>query len=251
MTTSGIGSLAKSAWASGARGRRGRGFSLLYKDQPQEGDTANLAWNDWLFGAPVGGSAFGTADATISLTGTATAQALVNGAGSGLVDLFGSSAGSVLVNGTAAGTIDLNAAASGAILVSGTAAGTIGFSVSATGTTPLLVLYRGDDAPDWRKRFYDKNIKEFEDSLEEIVKADDPQEAAQEAIEAFQPLEAESPIIRENLQAISEALRGMTMRSLRRKELQAEIADIRAELARVAEYRRKRRNNEAALLLLL
>jgi hypothetical protein len=135
--------------------------------------------------------------------------------------------------------------------ISGAADVTLDFSLSATGVGPIIIRSADPDAPSWKQLFYDKQLKEFEDSLDEIVSADDPQEAAQEAVEAFQPLETPSPIIRDNLQAISEALRGMTMRSLRRKELQAEIADIRAELARVAEYRRKRRNNEAALLLLL
>lgn len=180
------------------------------------------------------------------------ALAGINGAAAATISFDGLAAAAIAISGLSASDISFSAASVGAVAVSGTFDGLFDLTATATGTVPsLVVLYRGDDAPSWKRQFYDKQLKEFEDSLDEIVQADDPQEAAQEAVEAFQPLETESPIIRESLQAIAEALRGMTMRSLRRKELQAEIADIRAELARVAEYRRKRRNNEAALLLLL
>jgi len=151
----------------------------------------------------------------------------------------------------ASGSLDVTGVSAGAVAVQGAAAGLLDFTGSAECVVQSPIRIVGDDAPSWKRQFYDRQLKEFEDSLDEIVTADDPQEAAQDAVEAFRSLEAPSPIIRESLQAIAEALRGMTMRSLRRKEIQAEIADIRAELARVAEYRRKRRNNEAALLLLL
>lgn len=197
--------------------------------------------------------AAGYFDVTGSATGTVE-SAGVNGVASGTFDVTGAAQGAALVSGQASGAISLDGAASGTVsspAITGQGGGSFDVTVSATATTSVIVLYRGDDAPDWRRRFYDRQIKEFEEALEAIPKAEEPQDAAQEAVEAFQPLETPSPIIRDNLQAISEALRGMTMRSLRRKELQAEIADIRAELARVTEYRRKRRNNEAALLLLL
>ena len=123
-------------------------------------------------------------------------------------------------------------------------------SVSATATTSVIVLYRGDDAPDWRKRFYDRQIKEFEEALEAIPKAEEPQDAAQEAGEASTPLAQSGGEAKVAAQAITEALRGLTMQAMKRKEMQHEIADIRAELARIEAYRRKKRNNEAAILLL-
>lgn len=191
---------------------------------------------------------------SISFTGASDGTVLVQGASDVSIDFPASATGQILASGAASSTFALDGTATGTIgstSISGAADVTLDFSLSATGVGPIIIRSADPDAPSWKQLFYDKQLKEFEDSLDEIVSADDPQEAAQEAVEAFQPLETPSPIIRDNLQAISEALRGMTMRSLRRKELQAEIADIRAELARVAEYRRKRRNNEAALLLLL
>lgn len=196
----------------------------------------------------------GTAADTFAMSGASAGTVAVQGAASGSFDVTASATGQILASGAASSTFALDGTATGTIgstSISGAADVTLDFSLSATGVGPIIIRSADPDAPSWKQLFYDKQLKEFEDSLDEIVSADDPQEAAQEAVEAFQPLETESPIIRESLQAIAEALRGMTMRSLRRKELQAEIADIRAELARVAEYRRKRRNNEAALLLLL
>ena len=193
------------------------------------------------------GDASGAMDFTAASAGTVAVQ----GTASGSLDVTGASAGTVAVQGAASGDLALSGAASGSEAISGAATGLLDFTGSAECVVQSPIRIVGDDAPSWKRQFYDRQLKEFEDSLDEIVTADDPQEAAQDAVEAFRSLEAPSPIIRESLQAIAEALRGMTMRSLRRKEIQAEIADIRAELARVDEYRRKRRNNEAALLLLL
>lgn len=230
-------------------GMTNRSTTLDATDETAGHDT-NGGVSSWSsVGITQGGTTTGSRSVVYEIRAAASG---INGAAAATISFDGLAAAAIAISGLSASDISFSAASVGAVAVSGTFDGLFDLTATATGTVPsLVVLYRGDDAPSWKRQFYDKQLKEFEDSLDEIVQADDPQEAAQEAVEAFQPLETESPIIRESLQAIAEALRGMTMRSLRRKELQAEIADIRAELARVAEYRRKRRNNEAALLLLL
>lgn len=243
---SSIAGMASQAWAGGAF------------DPNAWTATTNNANDSWVAFTvalrPAATAITGDASGSMDFTGASAGTVAVQGAASGSFDVTASATGQILASGAASSTFALDGTATGTIgstSISGAADVTLDFSLSATGVGPIIIRSADPDAPSWKQLFYDKQLKEFEDSLDEIVSADDPQEAAQEAVEAFQPLETPSPIIRDNLQAISEALRGMTMRSLRRKELQAEIADIRAELARVAEYRRKRRNNEAALLLLL
>jgi hypothetical protein len=196
--------------------------------------------------------AAGYFDVTGSATGTVE-SAGVNGVASGTFDVTGAAQGAALVSGQASGAISLDGAASGTVsspAITGQGGGSFDVTVSATATTSVIVLYRGDDAPDWRRRFYDRQIKEFEEALEAIPKAEEPQDAAQEAVEAFTPLAQSGGEAKVAAQAITEALRGLTMQAMKRKEMQHEIADIRAELARIEAYRRKKRNNEAAILLL-
>lgn len=176
----------------------------------------------------------------------------ITGSGNGSLTLDATATAAALVSGAASGMLSLDGSANASVIVSGIADGLLEFTGGASGTAPAqIILYRGDDAPDWRKRFYDKQLKEFEESLEEIAVADDQQDAAQEALEAFRQIETKAPEVKDSSQAIIEALRGLAMHAMRRKELQAELAQIRAETKAIAEYRRRRRNNEAAILLLM
>jgi len=177
------------------------------------------------------------AGGSFGVTGTAAGSVIASG-------IAGAASGAVSVDGVAAGVVSSSA-------ISGAGAGSFDAFVSATATTISVVLYRGDDAPDWRKRFYDRQVREFEEAIEAIPRAADPQDAAQEAVEAFAPLAVSTGEAKAAAQAISEALRGLTMQSLRRKEVQREVADMKAELAAIEAYRRKKRNNEAAMLLLV
>ena len=190
------------------------------------------------------------------ITGVATGGVLVAGAGAGDTGIDGASAGAVAVAGAGAGDVEITGLAAGGSGVFGIAAGEVGLTGEAAGTvsggTPIVVIRGGDDAPpSWKKRFYDKQLKEFEESLAEILVADDPQEAAIEATQAFEQIDVPAPGITDALRDIASGLKVLRMQSLRRNEMRKEIADIRAELERVAAHRRKRRNNEAALLLLM
>lgn len=181
------------------------------------------------------------------------AVAAMSGDASGSFDVTGAAQATNSVAGQTSGALGLDGSATGTVAsqpITGEASGSFDVTGSAAGSTPVVVLYRGDDAPDWRRRFYDRQIKEFEEALEAIPKAEEPQDAAQEAVEAFTPLAQSGGEAKVAAQAITEALRGLTMQAMKRKEMQHEIADIRAELARIEAYRRKKRNNEAAILLL-
>lgn len=194
----------------------------------------------------------GSASGDLALTGSATAVAPVSGSASGSLGLTGSGAGVAPVAGAGAGSLPLTGTATGTGPITGSVVGSFDVTGTATGTVPgQVILYRGDDAPDWRKQFYDRQVKEFEERLAEIAAAEDQQDAVQEAIEAFRPIETKAPKVRDNSQAIIEALRGLAMQPLRRKDLQIELDRIRAETEALAEYRKRKRNNEAALLLLL
>lgn len=199
------------------------------------------------------GSASGTAD----VTGASAAQVIVDASASGAVDVAGEATGTVgdaSADFAAAGAVDVTGLATAGVTVAAEIAGAVDVSGSATLTAVALVIQRGgDDAPpiSWKKRFYDRQIADFEEALEEILVADDPQEAAIEATEAFEPLDDPAPGITESLRDIASGLAVLRMQSLRRNELRKEIADIRAELERVAAWRRKRRNNEAAILLMM
>ena len=200
-------------------------------------------------------SVAGQTSGALGLDGSATgtvSSAGITGAASGDFAVTGQSSGAVAVVGAAAGQLGLMGTAEGLVAsgIDGSASGTFDITVSAVAAVPVVRLYRGDDAPDWRRRFYDRQIKEFEEALEAIPKAEEPQDAAQEAVEAFTPLAQSGGEAKVAVQAITEALRGLTMQAMKRKEMQHEIADIRAELARIEAYRRKKRNNEAAILLL-
>lgn len=105
-----------------------------------------------------------------------------------------------------------------------------------------------DDGGEVIKRsFYDRQIKAFEAALEAIT-GDAPQEAAQEALQAFAPISAQVAGEKEleAARAISDALHA----AMERQKGHASIVRlIEAELARIVAMRRRRRDEVALLML--
>jgi hypothetical protein len=154
-----------------------------------------------------------------------------------------------------AGVIDLGGDATGTVAVTGEAASSFAITGNAAGTndSPRALRIEGDDGGEVIKRsFYDRQIKEFEATLAAIEQAPRKKrkQAAEKAVEAFEPIAASAvgPEVVASARAITVALRAIADN---RRARAAAIAEIEADLLRIAAVRRKRRNNEAALLLLM
>jgi len=100
--------------------------------------------------------------------------------------------------------------------------------------------------------FLERQLREFEETLAEISEAEpeDAPEAVEAALEAFEPIAARVDDGKSlaAVRAISEALRTVADS---RQARNAAVAEVEAQLAKIAAIQRRKRRDEAAILLLM
>jgi hypothetical protein len=126
--------------------------------------------------------------------------------------------------------------------------GSLAATATVTERQPAVIGLRGDDAglPSVKEWFRKRQLREFEEALEEVATAPDVQEAVAEAIEAFAPMVAAAPSLAP-VRAISAALRRLADDRVSREVAVRQIEEQFAEIKRV----QKRRRDEAALLMVM
>lgn len=199
-------------------------------------------------------AAAGVATVTFASTGAIAGTGAL--AGAGAVALIGAAALAGAGSMAGSATALFSPTATGDLITGMIGTATIAFSASGdldgTGAPPVVVIDAGDFVPTrWDRIFRDRLLDEFKDLVEEILEADDPQEAAYEAVQAFAPLEVDNTAVSQSSRAIVRALQQLADHAVTRGRLARQVAEIQAETVRIAAYRRKKRNNEAALLLLM
>lgn len=122
-----------------------------------------------------------------------------------------------------------------------------GFFTDAAVELPDIRIIPDDGGEVIKRSFYDRQVREFEEALAALA-GDAPQEAAQTALQAFQPIRAVADGNKEleAAQAISTALHAAMERTKGHAGL---VRTIEAELARLIAMRRRRRDEIALLML--
>jgi hypothetical protein len=123
---------------------------------------------------------------------------------------------------------------------------------------PPPVVYRGDDAffrssGQGRQWFYDKQIEEFEKTVQRVVRAKRKRkERIPEIVEAFEALQAEPSLapVSVDLASINRAIERLEDARIGYNEF---LASVQAHLRQIEEQqaRRRRQNDDAIALLLL
>jgi hypothetical protein len=109
---------------------------------------------------------------------------------------------------------------------------------------PPIVVVRGDDAPDWKQSFYDRQIAEVESLIERLAPRKKPKRVEVLATEALDLIQDFPPIV------VGDAVQRLKEAATARQKPIA-LSALKAVAERARRERRRRRDEEFILMHVL